>query len=527
MKLRRQAFRMLVFLVERHGRLVEKDELARAVWPDTFVSDDSLTKCISEIRTALVDERRELLKTVPRRGYVFDGPVVSVGFEPQLPVADHVLGGNSSALHAALLTFPKRQTDNLPEPLTSFIGRERELADVAALLHGHRLLTLVGAGGCGKTRLALEAAARHRPLFRDGVWLTDLAPLADERLVAETVAGSVGLRPDGAQPILQRLSEFLATRSVLLVIDNCEHLAAACVELVTAVLRSGAAVRILTTSREPLGIQGEYALPVGGLGVTAPDADTDQILAADAVRLYVSRASLVHPQLVLTTQNIKAVNDVCTRLDGIPLAIELAAARGKVLTIEQIALRLNDRFRLLVGGDARLPRQQTLRATVDWSYQQLSEPERRFFRGLSVFQGTWSLEAATAVCTDTRDEFETIEVLSCLLDKSLVLNSDDAQEGRRYRMLETMREYARDRLRESDEGQSHSLSPSRLFLLSCEVRTRRAARPRPVDVAWTSATASTTIFALPSRRAQPRPRESRQPSNCRRVFTGSGSCTDI
>ena len=219
-------------------------------------------------------------------------------------------------------------------------------------------------------------------------------------------------------------------------------------------LRSGAAVRILTTSREPLGIQGEYALPVGGLGVTAPDADTDQILAADAIRLYVSRASLVHPQLVLTTQNVKAVNDVCTRLDGIPLAIELAAARGKVLTIEQIAVRLNDRLRLLVGGDARLPRQQTLRATVDWSYQQLSEPERRFFRGLSVFQGTWSLEAATAVCTDTRDEFETIEVLSCLLDKSLVLNSDDAQEGRRYRMLETMREYGRDRLRESNEGQA-------------------------------------------------------------------------
>jgi non-specific serine/threonine protein kinase len=443
-RLRRQVFEVLVFLVERHGRLVEKEELARAVWPNTFVSDDSLNRCITEIRRALVDTRHQLVKTVPRRGYIFDAPVESRSFDSQL--APQANGG--------LLPFPKRKVDNLPEPLTSFIGRERELAEVAAVLAKHRLLTLIGAGGCGKTRLAIEAAGRLRARFQNGVWWSDLAPLADERLVVEAVAASMGVRPDGAKSLLQRLSEFLSARSVLLIIDNCEHLRIACAELAAEVLRSSAAVRIIATSREPLGIEGEYTYPVPGLALAAAGADLARILDVDAVRLYVSRASLVHPPLVLTTETVRTVSDVCTRLDGIPLAIELAAARGKVLPIEQIASHLSDRFRLLVASDPRPPRHQTLRATVDWSYDQLTEPERRLFQALSTFHGTWSLEAATAVCTDTRDEFDTIELLSGLLDKSLVLSSEDAPEGRRYRMLETMREYALERLRESGERET-------------------------------------------------------------------------
>jgi predicted ATPase/DNA-binding winged helix-turn-helix (wHTH) protein len=454
--LRKQTFQVLVFLVERHGHLVGKEDLARAVWPDTFVSDDSLNRCITEIRKALLDTRHQLVKTVPRRGYIFDASVESRGFgSPNTPAADGRLKGPSlgdePATHDALLPFPKRKAENLPKPLTNFIGRERELADVAAVLEEHRLLTLIGAGGCGKTRLALEAAGRLRARFKDGVWWTDLAPLTDQRLVAEAVAESMGMRPDGTKPILQRLSEFLSARSVLLVVDNCEHLRIACADLAAEVLPSCAAVRIIATSREPLGIEGEYAYPVLGLTLAMPNADPAEILAAEAVRLYVSRAGAVHPRLVLTTATVRTVSDVCTRLDGVPLAIELAAARGTVLTIEQIASRLNDRFRLLLGSHRRPPRHQTLRATIDWSHEQLSEPERRLFRGLSVFHGTWSLEATTAVCTDPKEEFETIELLSSLLNKSFVLNDEDAPEGRRYRMLETMREYGRDRLRESGE----------------------------------------------------------------------------
>ena len=446
-----------MFLIERHGRLVGKEDLTRAIWPDTFVSDDSLTKCITEIRKALDDERHRLVKTVPRRGYIFDAPVEPRGFESQLSPATADIPHAGSAPdgeappRGAVLTFPKRTADNLPEPLTSFIGREHELTEVAALLRDHRLVTLVGAGGCGKTRLALEAARRQRALFRDGVWWSDMASLTDEQLVVDTVATSVGVRADGARPLQQRLIEFLTTRSMLLVIDNCEHLLTACATVVTEVLHSSADVAVLATSRASLAIDGECVLHVPGLGLPPPDAGPEQILTADAVKLYASRAGLVPPRLVPTDESVRSIREICTRLDGVPLAIELAAARGNVLTVEQIASRLNDRFRLLVGGDRRLPRHATLRATVDWSYEQLSEPERRFFRQLSVFQGTWSLEAATAVCLDTQDEFDAIDLLSLLLEKSLVLSSEDAPEGRRYRMLETMREYGRDRLRESGD----------------------------------------------------------------------------
>ena len=361
MKLRRQAFRVLVFLIERHGRLVGKEDLTRAIWPDTFVSDDSLTKCITEIRKALDDDRHRLVKTVPRRGYIFDAPVEPRGFESQLSpaAADIPRAGSAPEGEApprgAVLTFPKRKADNLPEPLTSFIGREHELTDVAALLREHRLVTLVGAGGCGKTRLALEAARRQRALFRDGVWWSDMASLTDEQLVADTVAASVGVRADGARPLQQRLTEFLTTRSMLLVIDNCEHLLTACATVVTAVLHSCAAVAVLATSRAPLAIQGECVLHVPGLGLPPPGASPEQILTADAVKLYVSRAGLVQPRLVLTDESVRSIREICTRLDGVPLAIELAAARGNVLTVEQIASRLNDRFRLLVGGDRTTP----------------------------------------------------------------------------------------------------------------------------------------------------------------------------
>jgi non-specific serine/threonine protein kinase len=238
---------------------------------------------------------------------------------------------------------------------------------------------------------------------------------------------------------------------MLLVIDTCEHLLDECAALAAAVLRSSATVHVLATSRESIGIDGERTWAVPGLALAPSGAAPDQMRAADAVRLYLSRADAVQPALVITDDRARVLHHVCARLDGIPLAIELAAARGRILTIEQIAARLDDRFRLLLGGDRRLPRQKTLQATVDWSYEQLSELERRLFRRLAVFPSTWSLDAATNVCSDTRDEFDTIDLLARLVEKSLVLIGEDAVEGRRYRMLETIRQYGDGRMRESGE----------------------------------------------------------------------------
>ena len=237
------------------------------------------------------------------------------------------------------------------------------------LLHEERLVTLTGAGGCGKSRLALEVAGTLAAEYSDGVWLTELAALTDERLVVDAVATSMGLRPDADKPTQQRVTDYLAARSVLLLIDNCEHLLNACAELAGSLLRACPGVRVLTTSREPLRISGEHCWRVPSLSLPPADATVDDIARAEAVALMVARARAVQPSFALTTDNARAIAHICQQLDGIPLAIELAAGRAGVLSVEQIAARLDDRFRLLVGGSrTALPRQQTLHAAVDWSH---------------------------------------------------------------------------------------------------------------------------------------------------------------
>jgi predicted ATPase/predicted Ser/Thr protein kinase len=343
---------------------------------------------------------------------------------------------------------------NLPEQLTSFVGRGQELEQLGQLLASTRLLTLTGAGGCGKTRLALQLADRQKTDFEGGVWVVDLAPLADPALLPHAIAGVLGVSEGPNRSLVEALGDHLRTRHLLLVLDNCEHLIAACAELSETLLRAAPQLRIVATSREGLGIQGETVWRVPSLTLPSPGQalTPEGLLEFEGMRLFAERAASITP-FVLTGANMVAVAEVCRRLDGIPLAIELAAARVSVLSVDQINVRLKDRFRLLTGGGrTAVARQRTLEATVDWSYDLLTEPERRLLGRLSVFAGGWTLEAAEDVCAGEGIERDDIvDLLSGLVDKSLVIVEEDPTGDRRYRFLETIRQYGRDRLFRSGE----------------------------------------------------------------------------
>jgi transcriptional regulator with XRE-family HTH domain len=301
----------------------------------------------------------------------------------------------------ALVPESPAARSNLPVQPTSFIGREREQAEVMTLLGRAPLVTLTGAGGCGKTRLGLTVAAQLMEHYRDGVWLVELAALADSSLVPQTVVRALGLQEQPGRSPLETLSSYLKHRCLLLILDNCEHLVGASAELATALLRSCSQLRLLATSREALEVAGEALYRVPSL--TVPDLDhlppPEGFRLYEAMQLFVEWAQARRADFALNSRNARAVAQVCVRLDGMPLAIELAAARVGALPVESIATRLDDRFRLLTGGPrTALPRQQTLRATLDWSHELLSLPEQTLLRRLAVFAGGWMLEAAEAVC---------------------------------------------------------------------------------------------------------------------------------
>lgn len=344
---------------------------------------------------------------------------------------------------------------SLPPELTSFVGREHEVADIKKLLVTTRVLTLTGAGGVGKTRLADHVAADVRHEYSDGVCRVDLQRLTDPGLVPRAVMSALRISEPISQPLVEAIVAHLRHRSLLLLLDNCEHLLASCAELTELLVRECSRLRVLATSREGLGIKGEIAFRVPSLSM--PDLDhlssLERLMDYEAVRLFIDRVTSSNQVFRASQSNAKAIATVCVRLDGIPLAIELAAARANVLTVEQIALRLTDRFRLLTGGSrTSLRRQQTLRATMDWSYDLLTEPERTILSRTSVFAGGWTLEAAEAICAcDGIVGSAVLELLAHLVDKSLVV-AETHQAEARYRLLETVREYAWEKLFESGQA---------------------------------------------------------------------------
>jgi predicted ATPase/class 3 adenylate cyclase len=356
-------------------------------------------------------------------------------------------------------TFPPLQTvdvfpNNLPVQLTSFVGREHELSEIKQLLTTTHLLTVTGPGGTGKTRVSLQLAAEVLEEFTDGVWLVELAPLADPTLVTQTVASTLGVREQPGHTILDALTDYVRAKNLLLILDNCEHLIEACAQLANTLLRAAPRLKILASSREPLGIAGETSYRVPSLPLPDPRQlhDLDAMAQNDCIHLFVDRARAAYPRFRLKEKNAPAIADICRRLDGIPLAIELAAARTKVFPPEEIAARLDDRFRLLTGGSrTALERHHTLRALIDWSYDLLSEAERALLRRLSVFAGGWWFDTAQAVCGDHLGD-DVLDVLTHLVDKSLVAVEEETEEAR-YRLLETIRQYARDKLLEAGESE--------------------------------------------------------------------------
>src|SRR5687768_4788436 len=402
-----RAFDLLVALIENRDRVMTKDELLALVWPGVVVEENNLQVQVSTLRKILGGEA---VATLPGRGYRFT-------LAPD---------GDGSAGQ------PPARRDNLPAELTSFVGREFETVQLRELLRESRLATLTGAGGTGKSRLSRHVAAAMLPQFPDGAWLVELAPLSDEGHVPLAVATALGIAESD-------LAAHVAARQLLILLDNCEHLLRGCAEAARHMLQAGPGVRILATSREPLHVTGEATYRMQ----TLP--------SPHAIQLFVERARAANPALGADVDNSAAVAEICKRLDGMPLAIELAAARVRALSVARIAERLDDRFRLLTSGDTTaVPHQQTLRASMDWSYDLLTEPERALLRRLAVFAGGCTLEAAEAVCDgEAPEEPAAMELLANLVEKSLV-SVDSA--GERYLLLETVREYALEQLEASGEA---------------------------------------------------------------------------
>ena len=436
-KLRPKVYEALKYLVLNPGRLIGKQEFMQAIWPDSFVTDDSLVQCTIELRRALGDHDQQLLKTVPRRGYLFTAQVTEATSPEKSPDRAAPEASSTPALREVADLY------DLPTPRTSLIGREREVEKAVDLLRqpNVRLLTLTGAGGAGKTRLAIAVASAMGPEFSAGVQFVGLASITDSDLVATALAKSLDLPEVSNRSVPALLRDYLQDAGpFLFVLDNFEQVLPAAT-LVADILAACPSLKVLVTSRAGLRLYGEQEFPV-----TPLEQDS-------AVQLFVNRATAVRPNFAVTPENSGTIREICSRLDGLPLAIELAAPRTKLLSPQAILDRLQSRLQLLTGGAIDLPeRQQTLRGTIDWSHGLLNESEQKLFRRFPVFTGGCTLEAAEAVCNTGRDlGMDVFDGLASLVDKNLVQRMDPLAAEARFAMLETVREYAIERLVSSGE----------------------------------------------------------------------------
>ena len=452
-----RAVAVLAALVKRANEYLPKAGLMDAAWPGLVVEEGNLAVQISGIRRVLgqVSGGERWVETLARRGYRFVGPVKALADTSRQD--DDAQAGRT----------------NLPESTTSFVGRERELVEIKRLLPTTRLLTLVGTGGIGKTRLAQQLAAEVMDAYRDGVWFVDLAPIVDPLRVPSAVAQVLGAREMEGKPLPLALCDQVRNQQLLLVLDNCEHLLDGCAQLADAMLRGTSAPTIIATSREALRVEGEQIYPLPPLSLPDPQASVETMAGSEAVQLFVDRAQRTQPGFELTADRAPAIAELCIHLDGIPLALELAAARIHALSVEQINTRLDHRFKLLTEGSrTATPRQQTLRATLDWSHGLLAEQERTVLRRLAIFPGDFALEAAQSIASeDAIDESAVTSLLSHLVARSLVV-ADTTGSSARYRLLETTRAYALEKLSDAGEQEADPTSTRALFPRVFRTRAR-------------------------------------------------------
>lgn len=435
-----RAFDILELLIRANGALVSKDEIMQRVWPHTVVEENNLQVHIASLRKALADDRN-LIVTVPGRGY----RLVARQDDGEVPV-------RTAAVRATSVS-------------SVLFGREQAVADVLAALQAARVVTLVGAGGIGKTRIAVEAAARAGARFPDGTVVVSLATVACPRFVPEALAAALGVAQPAGSPTLETVLARVAHRRMLLVLDDCEHLLDSAAQLASALTDAAGGACVLATSREALRINGERVCPVPPLDV--PGEDDDDAMRASAVQLFAARACAADPRFPLDARSVSLMASVCRRLDGLPLAIELAAARAAVLGIDVLAAHLDDHFRLLTGGfRTALPRHRTLRAMYDWSDRLLHDDERLLLRWLGVFRGGFSIEAVRGV-VGTRGLTGTrlLDTIAGLVSKSLLI-LDAAQEVPRYRLLATTRAYAQQQLDAHGECEAAARAHAHYFLTS-------------------------------------------------------------
>jgi len=411
-----RAFDLLVTLIGHRDRVVSKGELLDLVWPGLVVEENNLQVQVSTLRKILGNQS---IATLPGRGYRFTLPIDNDETGPSCPLPGFA--------------------HNLPAQLSTFVGREREISELKEALGNARLVTLTGMGGNGKSRLSIKVAEQVIPEYTDGVWLAELSPVTENVRVPQVVAFVLGVKEEPERALIETLVAFVKSRRMLLILDNCEHLIEGCAELARRLLLAAPQLKIMASSREPLHVSGESRFPVPGLDIKT-----------EAVSLFVDRALAVQPAFQRSPSNIETVAAICERLDGIPLAIELAAARVNAMPVERMSVLLNDAFRLLNKGDRAAPsRQQTLRASIDWSYDLLSIPERILLRRLAIFAGGWSLGAAESIASGGDvAQLDVFDLLTQLVEKSLV--EIDAR-GERYRLLETVRQYAYEMLQASGE----------------------------------------------------------------------------